>query len=480
MKYKNINVKNMYNINGCLYIFLDNNKKLLYVKDEMYDVSNLDWIKNVIVFNDNILIVDESNKIIDLKTKDILFNELDVISIKQIDSILKILFKNKEKIYDIKNKNLLNVPLNYTVLKVVNNFYILKNKIDNKLCIMDLNFNRVLDNITGKIVFKDNLLIINGDKLEIVKENSISSFKKNKYNLTKPLFYKNNIIVIKKNCIKICDLDLNLIKEIKMPLKEIKKSEVVDNVLILLIPGQIKNSNQNILINLNDYKMVKHDDVDIINTDSKIYIGYDRDTKLSYFYNSNLDIIKKIQIRSYRFLNSAKECLFLLDFGRKNKILNMQDGSLSNTNYGNIWFENKKNYGIAFSGNCDIVNIVDEDLKVLNDSLNLKKHNLDDLHQLYSMLVNNYLIFFKYILKNNCLNISNLFIKKLNGEVVIQSNDYQFEVLDKYIKIYNDDEMFFLDTITGDIGSLDIDCPIKNKKMKVKYLNMDCLNIANK
>ena len=304
--------------------------------------------------------------------------------------------------------------------------------------------------------------------------------KKNKSNLTKPLFYKNNIIVIRKNCLRICDLNLKLIKEIKMPLKEIKKSEVVDNVLILLIPGPIKNSNQNILINLNDYKMVKHDDVDIINTNSKIYIGYDRDTKLSYFYNSNLDIIKKIQISSYKFLNSAKECLFLLSFDRKNKILNMQDGSLTDTNYGNIWFENKNNYGIAFSGNCDIVNIVDEDLKVLNDSLNIKKHNLDDLHQFYSMLVNNYLIFFKYVLKNNCLKISNLFIKKLNGEVVINSSDYQFEVLDKYIKIYNDDEMFFLDTITGNIGNLDIECPVKNKKMKVKYLNMDCLNITSK
>ena len=96
------------------------------------------------------------------------------------------------------------------------------------------------------------------------------------------------------------------------------------------------------------------------------------------------------------------------------------------------------------------------------------------------MIINNYLIFFKYILKNNSLKVSNLFIKKLNGEVVINSSDYQFEVLDKYIKIYNDDEMFFLDTITGNIGSLDIDCPVKNKKMKVKYLNTDSLNITSK
>ncbi len=445
MKVNNIKI-----IDNFLYIIL-NDRKLLVNKD-IYDVTKYDDIKKVITLNKDVCIV-TNNNLINIKSSKTILDDDNIIRIEKYsdDKLILVLKEKDQVLYDIKTKKILSIPLNYYLDSILfDNIYVLKDKKNNTMLI-DSNGYNLLEDVNIKIYsFENKLVLVYPDKIIAACEN-IKTIPKDKYCLAPLIYQDGKIILIRKRGIKLYDLDFNLIKNIKLNnLSEIEETTIFEDCLKITY----KNTKQ-VLVNLQNNKIIRHDNIDKINN---WYVGYQGNKY--YFYDDNLDLIRSIKTNNFKFLYGDLVKI------RENQILNIKTGELIKTEYQNICFFKNKDYGLASKKNSEIIDIIDSTIKPIS-RIDNKKYDLD-IDNSYYLLNNKYIAIFDYTLKRQELKINRLFIKKLDGLVFLDSLDYQLEVIGKYFKIYNDDKCIYLDTKTGETGILNMRKPKKNKKFSVE------------
>ena len=172
VSFRSISIANVYKLKDYLFIKFDNKQKILTNGYNLYDVSDYDYVDDVFNMGNRlcaILIKFSKTFVIDIKTKEILFEDKNAYNVsKKDDRTLYVIKKiGNNAIYDIKTKKYLQAPKNYEFENSLgNNLYVFKendkNKefYDKKRCVINADGKVLLEDIDGWIEAVDNYIII--------------------------------------------------------------------------------------------------------------------------------------------------------------------------------------------------------------------------------------------------------------------------------------------------------------------------------
>ncbi len=266
--YKSLKIKNMEEISGYLYMAFDNGQKILMNNKEVYDISEYDFCNSIIELNKRKYGVLKKNYcafLVDLATKEVIYEKENCYFIYKVDERVIITkyhshetFKDEEELFDIKNKKTLDCPSGYKYeVSYGNGLYIFSKKTDFKKSddfhnrervIINLANQVVMDNIRGWVyLYKDNLVVIQEEAVSIIPfqnnpELKVNTLTVNENVIAMPQYLEKTgeIALVFKDSIKKYDINLNLIKTIKIPelekYVEVLDTDVINNVFKILLP----------------------------------------------------------------------------------------------------------------------------------------------------------------------------------------------------------------------------------------------------
>lgn len=331
-----IDIKDIYRNDDYIFVYLDNEQKLLVKDEKIYDISEYDSFHKVITMNniDYVLVSkDYSLSLVNLETKDIVLEDDKAYELNKVDDkCLKVIMKiggGDDSIYNIETKEYLSIPTDYEFEhSLENNLYVYSEKdksfkkefLDRKRVVLNANGKVLLKDITGWINYCGNYLVINNDdKIRIINLNDEGNIEEktvefNKNLLIKPIFYDRKIVLVKKGLIEIYDLELNLIKSIEInDLNNVVDYELTNNTLKFCIPYQ--NTNKHLFVNLKSGKTISNVRIEphpwwIPTT----YIGrekIDYEEQDYYFYDEEFNLRKKINGKKVYSLTVKKSVCFI-------------------------------------------------------------------------------------------------------------------------------------------------------------------------
>ncbi len=504
---KSIKVKDISHIDDFLYIILDNGQKLLANQDIIYDLSDLGYVQEILRMGNRTCLVVSSGLsicLVDLITKEILFDDKDAYSISKEDDrtlhVIKKIGGGNNIIYDIERKCYLPMPDNYEYenslgkglyVFVENNsnipFY------DKKRCVIDILGNFVLKDVKGWIYLNDNYLIVHKDSSLLILElddnckiKSVKKIEKDETILTAPEYYDGKIIIVLKDKINIYKPSLELIKSIDIEgLSVVNSSERIGDILKLAVPTIYKgeDNNKHIFINVGNGKKIEHLRINgypywvqncFVGQDELDTNGYNSTLTNFYFYDKDLNFILKEKGISCYSADDENESLFIVESDNKKKLINSKNGSAKETDYEIIKYHFDAPYGYGIHADYEKMDFFDSELSVIISNFEFKKYDL-----------NFRLGEFSYFIVNGYVCITTDFVDgygRTNYRKIIYGNDVGV-VLDSincrcfpignFIQIMNGKDSQFLNTLTGEVGELSIMAYVDEKG------NIDVSKIEN-
>ena len=510
---KHIKITNIDKVDDYLFIALDINQKILTNGINSYDVSEYNHLLNIFHMGDKFCAVMKKSYsicLVDLKTMEVLFEDKYAYHIsKQDNRTLNIIMEvgcGNNTIYDIETKKYLPAPDNYKFENSLgNNLYVFreqndsdKNFYNHKRCIINADGIILLKDINGWIESKNNhLIILKKNELCIAKVNEdstldIKNIEQNENFIAPPKYHNGMIIIMEKGVIKIYTLDLELINEFFIDkLNTIIDYEVISNILKLYLPHTINGEQlgKNLFINLNTGKSISHLHIESYPYwTPKTYIGQDNiNSEITdyHFYNTDFEPIIKVSANSYKSIESNKECMFVIrtSDGKNKQLLNTENGSIKNIDYDYIHFHSSLPYGYGVNLSTKKMNFFDETLNIIIPDFDYKKFNMNYFYDSFDyIIINKYICIYTHFIddygKNKCRTI----VQKEDGEVIIDSTQHKCYAIGSFIQIIYNGESKFLNTITDELGTLEIATTLdESGKIDLKKTNNinNILSVSN-
>lgn len=512
-----LKINGIQQVDNLVFIKLENSQNLLTDGNMVYDVSGYDvFLKGFTMKNKPFAIFRKGFTlyVINLTTNEVVFSDQNAYSIhKEDERVLYIIMKSSggnNKLYDIEAKSYLPMPEGYTFdYSLGNGFYVFSEKITadsngkRKSCIISLDGKVILKNILGFITLEDDHLIINNNDtnelsiIELKKDLSnlnIKTLSKSDSILLSPKYLNGQITVIEPNKIKLYNLDLELVKTISINgLTQVKDSEQLGDILKLWIPykEQSEEVGKSIFINLKTGKKIEHLRLEgYPYWNPRIIIGKDYIERITdyfkndspvpkpfYFYDENFNLIANVLGTSYHPLYDKEEKFFIIINQKEKFLLNSKIGIISKLDYDFISFHNLLPYGYGVNTISETMDFIDEDLNIIFPNFDYKRYDLalEDGG-------------FEYFIVNNMLCLTKRFdgwdgrdryrtiILKSNGEVLLDTTRARCFQLGTFIEIIENEQSTFLNTITGERGTLFL-ATSAIKDNKINLSNNDFNNI---
>lgn len=509
MEPKNIKILNVIQANTYFFLELDNGQKILTNGNELYDVSDYNYLIDIFYMGNKLCAVMEkgfTTCVVDLNTMEILFQDKVWRLFREDNRTLKIIKEigcGNAFIYDIETKSYLSLPANYEFEKSLgNNLYVFKEQhnletdfCDYKKCVINADGKVVMKDIDGYVESSDNYIIITKkNKLYIVKINEdlsfdIDSIEQNEKIIADPVYHDGNIIVIEKGLINIYKPNLNLIKQFEIKeLESVLQYEIVSDTLKILLPYSINEEkiNKHIFINLKTGKKILHLRIDgYPYWTPQVYVGKDNcneDKSFEYgkvyepteyhFYDSNFN--KTINVKGNYYLE-IDDTIFEVGMwngqGYERKFVNAKTGVEKKYNYDIIQFLPEYPYGYAFNTVTNMIDIIDKDWNTIIPNIDYKQLGLNKentcFHNFTFFVVNDYVCIIKHI-PNGPQSLFRFIIQNSSGEIVLDSMKHRCYPMGNMIQIENHGKSEFLNTLTGEIGQLSI-LTSTNKEGKIDF-----------
>lgn len=489
--YKNITIKDMDKVNDYLFIILDNGQKILTNGKKLYDCSEYSHFTDIFTMGDKLCAVFtkfSSVSVVDLNKMEVLFEDRDAYHVsKQDERTLYIIMKiggGNDKIYDIETKKYLPALAEYEFEHSLgNNLYVFREQhssdtrfYDYKRCVINADGKFLLKDIEGWIYYSNNhLIIIKQDELCIVGVNEQSTLdmktiKQNETIIAEPTYHDGNILLIEKGVIKIYTPSLELVSELNIDgLEEVTDYEIVSDTLKIALPHTVDDEQigKHLFVNLKTGKSISHIRIEFYPYWAPTtYIGQDSlDTEVTdfHFYNADFDPIISVSANYYESVESNRECMFIIrskDNGvEKQQLLNAETGAIREVDYNYVHFHNSLPYGYGVNFSTEKIDFFDENLNIVIPEFDYKKFNLDFRYTKFGyFIINNYICIIKHI-ADGPRSFYRYILQKANGEVVLDSMEHKCYPMGNLIQILSNNDSQFLNTITGEIGTLSITAP---------------------
>lgn len=518
LEIRNIKIKRIINHKDYLFIILDNDQKIITNGDKVYNVSDYDNFLDTFSMGNRLcalLLKSYTQCLIDLNTMEVLFEDRNAYSIsKQDDRTLRVI-KNidggNSTIYDIETKKYLPAPVDYEFENSLGNgMYVFRQEdkdhkkdfYDQKRCIVNIDGKTLLTNVEGWIYYNNNsLIIIKQDELSIIGINedstyNIKTLKSNEIIIAKPQFYKGNIIVVEKNAVKIYDTIFNILKNIQIDnLDEVADLEWVGDVLKICQTYTVDEQkiNRHVFINLINGKVISHINIeaypywtpttfighDCTNQEYLKY-GYSEELIDFSFYNGNFNLIAKMQANYYEIADDDKECMFFLiaetDDKIKKQLLNSKNGSIREVNYDFVKYHYSIPYGYGGCKTKETIDFFNENLEVVIPNFDYKKYHLSlDMGSFNYFIIGNYICVSANFTDSYGKSQLRTIIQKSDGEVILDSIKHQCYSLGNYIQIVSNEQSQFLNTLSGEIGNLELTARV-TEEGKIDFTKLNSIN----
>jgi hypothetical protein len=492
--FKHLKINKIIDNDKWLFLMLDNGQNILTDGKELYDVSKYLHFSTVLEMNGRkcgVFMKGYTTYVVDLKTSDVLFENSDAYSVfKEDDKTLSVITHDSGKrLYDIDKKAYLLAPDKYVFdSSLGNDLYVFCE--DRKYREDYLKYKRIIMNLQGEILISDisgyihlnktHLVISETDELKIVglddkKCIGIKSLKKDDQFLSRPDYYKGYILTIEKNCVKLYDTYLNVLKEFKVDgLEVVKDSEWQGSVLKILVPHEEngKEIGKHIFVNLKNGKVLSYIRIEgYPHWNPTTFIGtnvpnFERTDY--YFYNEDFELVRKMNGDFYESINDEKK-LFLVRTQDENRIkkelLNSGNGNVTEVDYDLISYNTNRPYGWGVNEEKQTMDFFDENLNVVISNFDYNKYDLslstigDDFGY---FIVNDYLCVTKHVVDDyGRSRYRTIIYRSSNGEEIMDSYKHRCYPLGNFIQIIKDGESKFLNTFNGEIGDLEIGLPTK-------------------
>ena len=481
---KKINITNVEQVNDFLFIVLDNDQSILTNGIDLYDCSGYSHFLSMFTMNDRlcaVLMKDYKTCVVDLKTREVLYEDECAYHVSKQDNrtlhIIKKVGAGNDAIYDIETKKYLPAPAGYKFENSLgNNLYVFREENEEetdfynyKRCVITAEGKFLLKDIQGWIYYSGtHLIIVKKDELSIIgiKDDAnydIKTLKQNESIIAKPIYHEGNIILIEKGYIKIFTPDLKLIHELQIAeLEKIDDYEIVGDTLklALLDSSEGKLTSKHLFVNLSTGKIISHRQIEgYPYWNPTTYVGEDKvnnEVSTFSFYDADFSLITKIDANSYESIESNKECHFILRFKDKKKLLNTKKHTINDVDYDYIHFHNKLPYGYGVKLAEGKMDFFDDDLNIIIPGFDYKKYSLGYRHEDFSyFIVNDYICIIKHIARGP-RSYYRYIIQKASGEVILDSVEHKCSQIGNIIKITGEEDMEFLNTLTGERGTLGI------------------------
>lgn len=491
IQYKNVGVKRIESHSNYLFIVLDNGQKLLIAENKIYDVSNYEHFVDYFYINGKQYAVLRNFflYLIDLENMNVVFHDKDAHAIfKNDEKTLKVLMNSSgKKIFNIETKEYLPMPDDYEYEgSLGNDLYVFRERdlkkdyYDCKRYIVNVDGKILLKDIEGYVYYSDNkLIIIRRDEISVVRitpdgEFDIKTIQKNETIIAKPLYYDGNIVVVGQKSVKIYNLELVEIKNIKIDnFNEIKditwNGDVLHLIVSYTLDGEIKQ--KRIFVSLKTGNVVSHRFLEgypywtpttFIGTDSD-----DSEIKDYYFYDKDLKLISRIQANTYYGVDNDKECIFLLvkqvDDETQKIVFNSESNVLLAIDYDHIEFSTSIPYGYGINIKKKTIDFFDRDLNVIIPNFEYEKYGINPMlfYKEFSYdIINDYVCIQKHFVGDWGESRYRTIIYKATGEVILDSTKERAIPIGKFFQITSDGNNRFLNTDTGEIGTLIISAPV--------------------
>ena len=508
---KSIKIVNIEKKDDYLFIQLDNGQNIVTNGIEIYDVSNYNHLKNIFSMQDKLCAVMTKGYytvcVVDLKTMELLFEDDKAYQVsKEDERTLHVLMKiggGNTAIYDIETKKYLPSPDNYEFENSLgNNLYVFKEKpdlqkdlCDCKSCVINADGEIILEDITGHIHASENHFFIkNNNELCIIKMGNgqvldIKTVRKDGTIIAEPEFYNGNLILIEKGIIKICTPDFELVdKFIIQELDEVIEQKLIFDTLKLLLPYAVDREQEykQLFINLRTGKSISHLYIESYPCWAPTtYVGQDStDSKVKdyHFYNADFEPIIKVAANSYKSIECNKECMFVtrtLDGENEHKqLLNAENGSIRDIDYDYIHYHISLPYGYGVNLHHKKMDFFDENLNIIIPDFDYQKFDLSyEYNKFNYFIVNNYLCIHKHFVDDFGGFKWRVIIQRADGEIILNSVQHTCYAMGNLIQIINskDNKSVFLNTITGEIGPLEINAST-NENGKIDFQKIRSAN----
>ncbi len=509
---KSIKIVNIEKKDDYLFIQLDNGQNIVTNGIEIYDVSNYNHLKNIFSMQDKLCAVMTKGYytvcVVDLKTMELLFEDDKAYQVsKEDERTLHILMKiggGNTAIYDIETKKYLPSPDNYEFENSLgNNLYVFReqhmsdtNFYDYNRCVINADGEILLENIDGWIEFDNNkhLIIKKKDKLCIGKVNEdatldIKTIEQGGKIIAKPTYHNGILIIMEKGIIKTYTPDFELVKEFMIEeLNEVIDYEIISNILKLCLPYTIDGEQEckHLFINLRTGKSISHLHIESYPYWAPTtYVGQDSTNskvKDYHFYNADFEPIIKVTANSYKSIECNKECMFVtrtLDGENEHKqLLNAENGSIRDIDYDYIHYHISLPYGYGVNLHHKKIDFFDENLNIIIPDLDYQKFDLSyEYNKFNYFIVNNYLCIHKHSVDDFGESKWRVIIQRADGEIILNSVQHTCYAMGNLIQIINskDNKSVFLNTITGEIGPLEINAST-NENGKIDFQKIRSAN----
>lgn len=510
---KRIKIKDIAHINDYLYLIFDNGQKILTDETNIFDVSEFGYVQNIFNMGDKLCAVVSNGwnpMLIDLNTKEILYDDKDSYSIsKQDERTLHVIMKTNSgnTIYDIERKCYLPKPEDYEFENSLGNglYVFCENNYDilfydKKRCVINVDGFFVLNNIKGWIYLENGYLIVHKDKKLTIFElgndsttKSIKEIEKNDTILCSPEYYDGKIIIVLKDKIEVYKPNLELIKSIPVEgLSEVRDSERIGDVLKLCVPTTYNNepNGKHIFVNVETGKRIEHLRIEgypywvqnsFVGYDELDMTGNDSLVMDFHFYDKDFNYITKERGTACCSADDENESLFIVYNEGKKKLVNTENGCSREVDYIEVRYHFSAPYGYGIHSDDETMDFFDRNLNVIIPNFEFKKYNLNfNLGGFSFFIVNRYVCITSDFVDGYGRYQYRKIICNDNGEIVLDSINCKCYPIGNYIQIMNDKESMFLNTLTGEIGEIGINAPVLENGLidfeRIASLN-NCLTI---
>ena len=486
-----IKIKLVYKVNEYLFIELDNGQKLLINGQEIYDVSKYDRLVDTFNMGDKPCALMRRFSLlylIDLKTMEVLYEDSNAYYIKKADErMLDIIMHTgygDNAIYNIETKKYLRIPGYEFERALANNLYVFRESrkantdfYARKRCIVNADGKILLKDIEGWIYASDNHLIITKeDEISTVGVNDevleMKTIKSGGTVLFKPEVYEGNIVIIESGTIKIYTPSFKLLKEIKIEeFEKVIDAEIVADTLKICIPFMLdgKQINKHLFVNLKTGKSISHIRIEGYSYHNPTtYVGQDElgdQLKSYYFYDENFELLKEAPANEKIEVNSRTNSMFLLQTktndGTEQQLYNTKTGIIKDCNYAYIQFDIFNPYGYGVNIQNETIDFFDEELNVIVPNFEYKKFNMTFGQFGFNyFIVNSYVcVIYHYVDDYGRSRFRNV-IQSATGEILLDSIYHKCYQIGDFIQIIGHDGTQFLNTLTGEIGDLNLTGPV--------------------
>lgn len=495
--FKEIKIKDISYVDEFLYIAFDNGQKLLINEKtkKIYDLSSYSRFVEIYEMGDKlcaVLLKGYTVYFVDLDNMEVIYSDNDASFISKQDDrtihVVKRIDKGNNAIYDIVTKKYLSSPEGYVFENSLgNNLYVFcerdynKDFHEKKRCVINANGDIILSETQGFIELSDNhLIIIKKDELSVVGINqdstfNIKTFKKDENIIAMPKYYDGNIVIIEKGLVKIISPRLELLNIFKIDnLEEVIDLEIVDDTLKLIISsGTDENkSSKQLYINLKNGKYISHLCIEgypywmpttFIAQDT---LDDDGITDL-HFYDANFDFVATIPASYYENIDGRNECIFhiFLESGNESKkyLINTQKSISTETDYDIVCYHLEFPYGYGANYSTGMLDFLDDEFNILIPNIDFKKFGLRLGYGNFNYFIINDYVRIDIVVsdeygenkKDRCI------ILRADGKVIMDSTECKGYPIGNFIQIIHaNNDVEYLNTLTGEIGPLQITAPI--------------------